>query len=96
MHAILEWGKFVTFKYHEGFFPIEGIPSHMRFWLLMAFKCCRFLPDLKKNMSQGLGELGPPETLAETIESGPLCITDLFQNKSVAYFQSIIIFLYFS
>ena len=22
----------------------------------------------------------------ETIESGPLCITDLFQNKSVAYF----------
>ena len=26
------------------------------------------------------------ETLAETIESGPLCITDLFQNKSVAYF----------
>ena len=27
-----------------------------------------------------------PETLAETIESGPLCITDLFQNKSVAYF----------
>ena len=28
------------------------------------------------------------ETLAETIESGPLCITDLFQNKSVAYFYS--------
>ena len=27
-----------------------------------------------------------PETLPETIESGPLCITDLFQNKSVAYF----------
>ena len=26
------------------------------------------------------------ETLAETIESGPLCITDLFQNKSVDYF----------
>ena len=26
-----------------------------------------------------------PETLAETIESVPLCITDLFQNKSVAY-----------
>ena len=24
--------------------------------------------------------------LTETIESGPLCITDLFQNKSVAYF----------
>ena len=23
--------------------------------------------------------------LRETIESGPLCITDLFQNKSVAY-----------
>ena len=36
-----------------------------------------------------------PETLPETIESGPLCITDLFQNKSVAYFQFIIIFLYF-
>ena len=36
-----------------------------------------------------------PETLPETIESGPLCITDLFQNMSVvAYFQSIIIFLY--
>ena len=27
-----------------------------------------------------------PETLPETIKSGPLCITDLFQNKSVAYF----------
>jgi hypothetical protein len=27
-----------------------------------------------------------PETLPETIESGPLCITDLFQDKSVAYF----------
>ena len=27
-----------------------------------------------------------PETLPETIESGPLCIKDLFQNKSVAYF----------
>ena len=27
-----------------------------------------------------------PETLAETIEAGPLCITDLFQKKSVAYF----------
>ena len=26
------------------------------------------------------------ETLAETLESGPLCITDLFQNKSAAYF----------
>lgn len=26
------------------------------------------------------------ETLAETFESGPLCITDLFQNMSVAYF----------
>ena len=24
--------------------------------------------------------------LAETIESDPLCITELFQNKSVAYF----------
>ena len=24
--------------------------------------------------------------LRETIESGPLCITDLFQNKSIAYF----------
>ena len=27
-----------------------------------------------------------PETLAETIESVTICITDLFQNKSVAYF----------
>ena len=26
-----------------------------------------------------------PETLPETIESGPLYITDLFQNKYVAY-----------
>ena len=26
------------------------------------------------------------ETLAETFESGPLCTTDLFQNKLVAYF----------
>ena len=27
-----------------------------------------------------------PETLPETTESGPLCITDLFQNKLVSYF----------
>ena len=27
--------------------------------------------------------------LGETIESGPLCITDLFKNKSVAYFLLI-------
>ena len=33
------------------------------------------------------------ETLTETIESDPLRITDLFQNKSVAYFLSIITFL---
>ena len=32
------------------------------------------------------------ETLAET--SGPLCITDLFQNKSVAYFLLMIILSY--
>ena len=31
----------------------------------------------------------------ETIESGPLCITDLFQNKSVAYFLTRIILLLF-
>ena len=31
--------------------------------------------------------------LRETIESGPLCITDLFQNRSVAYFKSIFIYL---
>ena len=29
--------------------------------------------------------------LTETIESGPLCITDLFQNKSVAY----LIYIYY-
>ena len=33
-----------------------------------------------------LNTLGQAETLAETIESDPLCITDLFQNKSVAFF----------
>ena len=27
------------------------------------------------------------EILPEMIEWGPLCITDLFQNKSVAYFN---------
>ena len=26
------------------------------------------------------------ETLADTIESDPICITDLFQNKTLAYF----------
>ena len=31
-------------------------------------------------------EFKQPETLAETFESGPLCITDLFKNNSVAYF----------
>ena len=38
-------------------------------------------------------EFKQSETLAETFESGPLCITDLFKNKSVAYFEPIIIFL---
>ena len=33
--------------------------------------------------------------LRETIESGTLCITDLFQNKYVAYFLSIFISLRF-
>ena len=36
----------------------------------------------------------PPEMLAETFESGPLCITDLFKNKSVAYFLPITGFIY--
>ena len=30
--------------------------------------------------------------LAETTESRPLCVTDLFQNKSVAYFWFVIVF----
>ena len=34
-----------------------------------------------------------PETLAETVESDSLWITDLFQNKSVAFFPFIIRFL---
>ena len=46
------------------------------------------------NKNQGKLNINPdkialglsPETLGETIESDPLCITDLFQNKSVAYF----------
>ena len=31
--------------------------------------------------------------LGETIESGPLCTTDLFKNKSVAYFLLITAFI---
>ena len=31
--------------------------------------------------------------LAETIESGPICITDLFKNKLVAYFLLITTFI---
>jgi hypothetical protein len=27
------------------------------------------------------------DTVPEIIDSGPMCITDLFQNKSVAYFN---------
>ena len=27
------------------------------------------------------------DTVPETIDSGPMCITDLFQNKSLAYFS---------
>ena len=41
----------------------------------------------------GWGGGSSPRDLTETIESGPLCITVLFQNKSVAYFKSIFIFL---
>ena len=36
---------------------------------------------------------GPMMTRSQCIESDPLCITDLFQNKSVAYFSFIIRFL---
>ena len=39
-----------------------------------------------------IGAADGPETLPETIESGPLCITDLFQNKYVAYLLFLIIF----
>ena len=38
----------------------------------------------------------PPEKTTETIESGPLCIKDLFylfQNKTVAFFKFIITLL---
>ena len=40
----------------------------------------------KVPIEQKDGRGGPPETQPETIESGPLCITDLLQNKSVADF----------
>ena len=36
--------------------------------------------------SRALVAAPPDRDLAETIESDPLCITDLFQNKSVAYY----------
>ena len=42
--------------------------------------------QLNNQISFGLKIKFDPETLPETIESGPLCITDLFQNKSAAYF----------
>ena len=42
--------------------------------------------QLNNQISFGLKIMFDPETLPETIESGPLCITDLFQNKSAAYF----------
>ena len=43
----------------------------------------------------GVGDYMVVETrdTTETIESGPLCITDLFQNKSVAYSLLMIILL---
>ena len=37
-------------------------------------------------LSQITHSWDPNRDLRETIESGPLCITDLFQNKYVAYF----------
>ena len=36
--------------------------------------------------NQGWVVMGYTRDTTETIEPGPLCITDLFQNKSVAYF----------
>ena len=33
------------------------------------------------NRNHVMGGMEEPETLEETIESGPPCITDLFQNK---------------
>ena len=41
---------------------------------------------LKLQEKKSPGSTLEAETLAETTESAPLCITDLFQNKSVAYF----------
>ena len=57
----------------EGRWSLQGVSLNL-------YRNC--ILKLKFSISSRL----PSETLADTIESGPLCITDLFQNKSVAYF----------
>ena len=51
---------------------LKGKKLYTTTWVEIIFKGAFFIQQ--------------PETLAETIELGPLCITDLFQNKSVASF----------
>ena len=42
----------------------------------------KYASAVPKNLRVGVNfRAVKSETLAETIESGPLCITDLFQNK---------------
>ena len=52
----------------------------------MVFMTCSKLGPVEHFQKKWGPANGGRRALAETIESGPLCITDLFQNKSVAYF----------
>ena len=59
-------------------------------WVLIHFFGLRGVINGKAGKEAALTKFSDKLTLSrdlrETIESGPLCITDLFQNKSVAYF----------
>ena len=61
--------------------------------LSMAFDLNTWIEYLNRNqfgmvyISDILTSKVRAEILLEMIEWGPLCITDLFQNKSVAYFN---------
>ena len=56
------------------------------YWVLLMYQTKLIQKGRGKRQTHFELSLINPRDTIETIESGPLCITDLFKNKSVAYF----------
>ena len=51
------------------------------------FQLCKPIYQISKLRMDFTKYIIPRDIVSEIIDSGPMCITDLFQNKSVAYFN---------